>query len=312
MYKIFIDGSAGTTGLRIVERLSKREDISLILLSDDERKNIDARIKAAKSADVSVLCLPDDAAKELVNLLPSTIRICDTSTAHRTNENWVYGFAEINHHRKLIQNANRVTIPGCHASGFIALIAPLIEKKLLPQDASLSAYSITGYTGGGKSMIAEYENLERQREYGAPRAYALSLQHKHLPEMTKLTGLENPPLFCPIVADFPRGMAVSVPIFTKQINNKTAKDVVQALTAYYEEEQGIIVHPLNHAPQNGFLPANMGANRDLMHIYCYENTKEGQILLTSVFDNLGKGSSGAAIQCINIMLNLPERTGLES
>ncbi len=311
MHKIFIDGSVGTTGLRIVQRLSQREDLNLVLLNENERKNIDARVKAAKNADISVLCLPDEAAKELVSRLPSTARVCDTSTAHRTNDDWIYGFAEINNRREQIKNANRVSIPGCHASGFIALITPLIEQNLLDKSANLNVYSITGYTGGGKGMIADYENSDRQNEYNAPRAYALSLKHKHLPEMKKITGIKNSPLFCPVVADFPRGMAVSVPLFQKQFNSCSAKKVVQALKTYYNGEKGIIVHDLNDAPANGFLPANIGANSDLMHIYCYENEEEGQILLTSVFDNLGKGSSGAAIQCINIMLGLPERAGLE-
>ncbi len=311
MYKVFVDGSVGTTGLRIVERLMQREEIQLFSLDENDRKNLDLRIKAAQNSDITILCLPDDAAKEIVNHLPKSVKICDTSTTHRTNESWVYGFAEIQNRRSAIKQANRVCIPGCHASGFISVVAPLIELGVLKNDVQLTSWSLTGYTGGGKSMIAEYEAGERQEQYKAPRAYALSLAHKHLPEMMKVCNIEKAPLFSPIVADFARGMAVYVPLFAQDVQGLNAKQLTEKLKSYYKTEVGIKVHDAAKTPNNGFLPANAFANSDEMHIYCYENESAGQILFASVFDNLGKGSSGAAIQCMNIMLGLPERAGLE-
>ncbi len=311
MYKVFVDGSVGTTGLRIVQRLSEREEIELIVLNESERKILSSRINAAKNADLTILCLPDDAAKEIVANLPDDAKICDTSTAHRTNDEWVYGFAEINNRRNDIKNANKVAVPGCHASGFIALVAPLVENKILPKQTQLTSWSLTGYTGGGKSMIAEYEADEIEEKYEAPRAYALGLKHKHLPEMKKISGIEKTPLFCPIVADFARGMAVYVPLFAKDFTDFNANSLVHTFKTYYNGEKGVIVHEFGETPDNGFLNANFAAYSDLMHIFCYANEEEGQILLTCVFDNLGKGSSGAAIQCMNIMLGLPERDGLE-
>ncbi len=311
MYKVFVDGSVGTTGLRIAQRLSLREEIQLISLSESERKNLNSRINAAKQADITILCLPDEAAKEIVSFLPESVRVCDTSTAHRVNDDWVYGFAEINGRRKSIKDANRVCVPGCHASGFISVVAPLVELGVLKSDEQLTAWSLTGYTGGGKSMIAEYEADDRQEQYDAPRAYALGLTHKHLPEIMKVCGINKAPLFSPIVADFPRGMAVYMPMFSEKLNGLSAQKIVDELKNYYSGEKGIIVHDAFQTPNNGFLPANSCAQSDDMYIYCYENKSEGQILLASVFDNLGKGSSGAAIQCMNIMLNLPERAGLE-
>ncbi len=311
MYKVFVDGSVGTTGLRIAQRLMQREEIELVSLEENERKNLNSRINAAKQADITILCLPDEAAKEIVSFLPKSVRICDTSTAHRTNDDWVYGFAEINGRRDIIKNANRVCVPGCHASGFISVVAPLVELGLLKNDVQLASWSLTGYTGGGKSMIAEYEASDRQEQYDAPRSYALGLTHKHLPEMMKVCGINKAPLFSPIVADFPRGMAVYMPMFVQNLQGANAQQLIDELKKYYSGEEGIMVHDANQTPNSGFLPANCCAQSDEMHIYCYENEKDGQILFASVFDNLGKGSSGAAIQCMNIMLNLPERAGLE-
>ncbi len=310
MYNVFIDGSEGTTGLRIVERLKKRKNLNVITLHDEKRKDINERIKAALDSDLSILCLPDSAAKEIVSLLPEHVKICDTSTAHRTNDAWVYGFPEIEKRRSDIIKSNRTSIPGCHASGFISIVAPLIEFGLLHKKSNLSAFSITGYTGGGKSMIADYEDNARSCFLESPRTYALSLHHKHIPEMCKVAKLLTAPLFTPIVADYARGMSVHIPVFKSQLLQKAGStniDVV--LKEYYNNEKGVIVHDTMHMPENGFLPANLCCNSDMLEIFCFEN--EEQVLLVSVFDNLGKGSSGAAIQCMNLMLGLPEREGLE-
>lgn len=311
MKRIFIDGSAGTTGLRIADRLRQRADLTVTELTGDARKELAARIQAANEAELVFLCLPDAAAREIVPHISPNVRVCDTSTAHRTHADWTYGFPEIAQRRAQIASAARVAVPGCHASGFIALVAPLVERGIVPKDMCLSAFSLTGYTGGGKSMIAAYEAPERPLAYDAPRAYGLALTHKHLPEMQAVTGLATPPLFMPVVADFPRGMAVSVPLFAQSLaHGADARQVAQTLADYYAGEEGITVHPLGQPPEDGFLPANCAAGSDRMEIYVFTNGE--QILLTSVFDNLGKGSSGAAIQCMNIMLGCPEREGLEN
>lgn len=309
MHRIFIDGSAGTTGLCIAERLANRKEITLVTLPEEKRKHLEARIQAAQSADLALLCLPDDAARELVAQLPPHVKICDTSTAHRTASGWEYGFPELSGRRERIQNATRTSVPGCHASGFISMAAPLVERGFLPADAQLAAWSLTGYTGGGKSMIAAYEVDGRAKALDAPRSYGLALKHKHLPEMQAVSGLTAPPLFSPIVADFPRGMAVYLPLFSAQLAQQaTGEHLAQALAEYYAGEQGIVVHPFGALPQDGFLPANLCADTDRMELFCFGNG--AQILLASVFDNLGKGSSGAAVQCMNLMLGLPEREGL--
>ncbi len=309
MHKVFIDGSAGTTGLRIAERLSQRDDLEIVRISEENRKLTDKRAQAANSADLVFLCLPDEAAKEIVPLIHKNVKICDTSTAHRTADGWVYGFPEIAGGREALKTSMRTAVPGCHASGFISLIAPLVKMGVLPANAQLSAYSVTGYTGGGKSMISAYENENRPLSYDAPRAYGLSLKHKHLPEMKTVCGLSHAPLFSPIVADFPRGMAVSVPLFKSMLHVTDGKAVAAALAEYYKGEAGIKVHQLSEAPEDGFLSSNMLAGTDGMELFIFENDE--QMLLSSVFDNLGKGSSGAAIQCMNIMLGLDERKGLE-
>lgn len=307
MKKIFIDGSSGTTGLRIVERLQCHGGLSVTELKGDERKDLSARVKAANAADLVFLCLPDAAAKEIVPLISEEVKICDTSTAHRVADGWLYGFPELGNRREQLKTASRVAIPGCHAGGFLSIIAPLVEKGVLPKEALVSAYSLTGYTGGGKAMIAEYESGERAAEYDAPRGYGLGLSHKHLPEMKAASGLLNTPLFAPIVADYPRGMAVSVPLFASQLAK--GKSVWETLDSYYKNEEGITVERLNQPPENGFLAANAMAGSDKMKIFVFE--KDENILIISLFDNLGKGASGAAIQCMNIMLGFPERMGLE-
>lgn len=305
MFKVFIDGSAGTTGLKIVERLSSRKDIELIVLSDEVRKDINARKQALNSCDLAFLCLPDAAAIESVSLIENnSVKVIDTSTAHRVNPDWVYGFLELSGKRELIKKSNRIANPGCHASGFIALIAPLIESGLLSKDAFLTCFSITGYTGGGKKMIAEYESSDRPLLFDAPRQYGLTQAHKHLPEMTALCSLKNSPIFCPIVSDYDRGMEVTVPLFKKDINGSIS-DIKDLYKSIYN---GKVVKYKELADENGLLSASSMRGRDDMEISVFGN--EDRILLVSRFDNLGKGASGAAIQNMNVMLGVDETLGL--
>ena len=306
MTKVFIDGSAGTTGLRIYERLENRKDISLIILPDEVRKDLDARRQAINSADIAFLCLPDSAAIEAVALLENNnTAIIDTSTAHRTNSDWVYGFPELEGGYEKIKGSKKIANPGCHASGFIALVKPLISAGILKADAHLSCFSLTGYSGGGKKMIAEYEDENRNSLLNAPRQYGLAQQHKHLKEMVALTGLENAPAFCPIVAPFYSGMEVTVPIFAKDINGN-ADDIAKVYTAYYENG---LVHFKENADEGGFLSAAAYSMRDDMELSISGN--EERILLTARYDNLGKGASGSAIQNMNILMGVDEKTGLE-
>ena len=304
MYKVFIDGSAGTTGLKIFDRLSKRADIELITLPDEKRKDVCAREMAINSADVVFLCLPDNAAIEAVSLVKNeSVKIIDTSTAHRTNPDWTYGFSELGLKNK-IASSRFIANPGCHASGFIALVKPLIDKGLLSKDAKLTCFSVTGYTGGGKKMIEGYENLNRSPLLEAPRQYGLTQNHKHLPEMSKITGLNNLPIFCPIVSNYARGMEVTVPLFASDING-TIDDVKKVLKEYYI---GKIVRYVDEN-EDGFLSANAMSGSDGMQISVFGN--EERILLVSRFDNLGKGASGAALQNMNIILGVDETLGLD-
>ena len=304
MYNVFIDGSAGTTGLKIVERLSSRKDLSLIILPEDLRKDIGARKEAINQADIAFLCLPDAAAIEAVSLASDKVKIIDTSTAHRTNPSWAYGFAELEGLREKIINSNRIANPGCHASGFISLVYPLVKAGLISKDENLTCFSLTGYTGGGKKMIAEYESQDRPTLFDAPRQYGLSQSHKHLPEMSKICSLNTLPLFCPIVADFPQGMEVTVPLFKSQVKG-TIEDIKEIYKGVYN---GKIVKYCENADEGGLLSASSMANRDDMEISVFGN--EDRILLVSRFDNLGKGASGAAIQNMNVILGIEETTGL--
>lgn len=300
MKKVFIDGSAGTTGLRIVERLSKRNDIELIKLPEELRKDNDARKKALNCCDIAFLCLPDAAAIEAVNMIENeNVVVLDTSTAHRTNDDWAYGFPELSkEHFEKVSSAKRIAVPGCHASGFIALVYPLIEKGIIDKDTLLTCHSITGYSGGGKKMIAEYADEERNELFDAPRQYALGQAHKHLPEMCKVTGLTNAPIFCPIVSDFYSGMAVTVPIFKSQLNSGfTAEDIKKA---YKEKYTGGIVTYLESIDESGLISANALSFRDSMQITVSGNDE--RILLIARYDNLGKGASGAALECMNIAM----------
>jgi N-acetyl-gamma-glutamyl-phosphate reductase len=304
MTKVFIDGSAGTTGLRIRQRLEGRKELTLLTLPEELRKDPAARKEAMNGADVVFLCLPDAAAIEAVALAENPdVCVIDTSTAHRTSPGWVYGFPELVGAEKIAE-ARYIANPGCHASGFIALIRPLTEAGLLAKDAPLSCFSLTGYSGGGKSMIAQYESPERDSLLDAPRQYALGQQHKHLKEMTVLCSLTRAPVFCPIVADYYSGMEVTVPVFADMLRG-SAEDVKEAYRAAYT---GKLVH-FNETPdEGGFLSANAYAGFDDMEISV--TGSEERILLTARFDNLGKGASGAAIQNMNIRLGLEETTGL--
>lgn len=305
MTKVFIDGSAGTTGLRIYERLGARDDIELVILPDSLRKDTKARREALQTSDIAFLCLPDAAAKEAVALAKdANTAIIDTSTAHRIADGWAYGFPELSGMRKAVASSTRIANPGCHASGFVALIAPLTETGVIKSDVTLSAFSITGYSGGGKKMIAEYEDENVSPLLKAPRQYALAQSHKHLPEMVKVCGLENAPVFCPIVAPFYSGMEVTVPLFAKDIRG-SIDDIKALYRSYYA--QGL-VHFVKESGEDGFMSAAAFSGRDDMEISVTGNAE--RILLVARFDNLGKGASGAAIQNMNILLGVPEDTGL--
>ena len=302
MTKVFIDGSAGTTGLRIRERLADRRDIELITLSEERRKDLSARSDALNSADVAFLCLPDAAAKEAVSLIESGVAVIDTSTAHRTAEGWTYGFPELTGQREKIAASRRVANPGCHASGFIVLVEPLVRAGLLDPSAALACFSLTGYSGGGKSMIADYGSPDRSEALSSPRQYGLTQSHKHLPEMAKICGLSTAPVFCPIVADFYSGMEVTVPVFAGDVRG-TADDI---RAVYAERYRGPVVTAAE--PPEGMLAANALSGLDSMQVMVTGNDE--RILLVSVFDNLGKGASGAAVQNMNIILGIDETTGL--
>ena len=307
--KVFIDGSAGTTGLRIYERLEKRRDISLISLSDEKRKDPDERKKALNRADIAFLCLPDEAAREAVSFIDNEkTTVIDTSTAHRTSDGWAYGFPELSEdYFNKIKTSKRIAVPGCHASGFIALIFPLIESGIISKEQLLSCFSLTGYSGGGKKMIAQYGKEGRDALLDAPRLYGISQNHKHLPEMQKITGLENAPAFCPVVSDFYSGMQVTVPLFDRNLTNgKTVKDIKNA---YKNKYTGPIVAYTENADENGFLSAAALTGKDGMQISVCGNDE--RILLVARYDNLGKGASGAAIECMNIVIGAEITTGLE-
>lgn len=305
MAKIFIDGSAGTTGLRIHERLAARKELEIITLSEELRKDTEARKEAINSADIVFLCLPDAAAKEAVSLCEnSKTVIIDTSTAHRTSPDWAYGFPEITAEKNKIALSKRIANPGCHASGFIALVAPLVSSGIISKDLALSCFSLTGYSGGGKKMIAEYESENRNVLLDAPRQYGIGQMHKHLPEMKLVCGMTTDPVFCPIVADFYSGMEVTVPLFMKDVFG-SIEDIKKIYKSVYI---GKLVHFDEPADEDGFLSANAFSGRDDMQISV--NGNDNRVILTARFDNLGKGASGAAIQNMNIVLGVDETTGL--
>ena len=308
MTKVFIDGSAGTAGLRIHSRLENRADLELITLTGEARKDPAARKAALNSCDLAVLCLPDAASREAVAMIENpAVRVVDTSTAHRVAPGWAYGFPELSAaRREAIVSGARVASPGCHAGGFIVLVKPLIEAGLLPSSAKLCCHSLTGYSGGGKGMIADYEAPDRDVKFDSARPYGLGQTHKHLPEMQGITGLDCPPVFCPIVADYYCGMVVTVPLFAEQLNPGFGIEDVKA--CYAAKYTGPVVKYTEAMDQGGFIDSNALAGKDSMEVAVFGNAE--RMLLVSRFDNLGKGASGAAVQCINLMLGADETTGL--
>lgn len=304
MKKVFIDGSAGTTGLRIRERLADRHDIELTVLPEALRKDPAARRDALNAADVAFLCLPDAAAVEAVGMVenPKTV-VIDTSTAHRTAAGWEYGFPELLGRRERIAASTRIANPGCHASGFIALVEPLVRLGLLTPDASLSAFSLTGYSGGGKKMIADYESASTPLHLGG-RQYALGQSHKHLPEMVRVCGLSTAPVFSPIIVPSYSGMETTIPLFAKDVKG-SADDIRKAYADYYRSG---LVRFVADSSESGILSSAALSGRDDMEVSVFGNDE--RLLLVARFDNLGKGASGAAIQNMNIVIGADERTGL--
>ena len=310
--KVFIDGSSGTTGLRIADRLAARPEIELLSISAEGRKDVNERAKVINSADLAFLCLPDAASKEVMPLLRPDVKVLDTSTAFRTDAAWDYGFPELAGQKEKIKNSCRVAVPGCYASGFISIARPLVELGLVPAEYPFSCTGISGYSGGGKKMIAEYESPDRpaHSKLDAPKSYGLGLAHKHLPEMQKISGLAHTPMFVPVVCDYYCGMQVLVPL-DLTLAGSTAEQVAAGIAGYYKDAATVKVHALNEAlPENG-LYSNAMAGTDRMELYMTVNAAGDQMMLVSLFDNLGKGSSGAAVQCMNLMLGLEETKGLE-
>ena len=308
MTKIFIDGRAGTTGLQIESRMALREDTELIVLPEEMKKDPSARKDAINAADYVFLCLPDAAAKEAAAMVENShTRVIDASTAHRTDPAWAYGFPELSEgHRKAIETAQFVANPGCHATGFISLVYPLVQMGILPPDYPLSVHSLTGYTGGGKKMIEQYEASERDAEYFSPRHYGLTLSHKHIPEMIKVCGLTRKPIFCPIVCDFPQGMLVTAPLhFDLLPAGVTVEKLREAYAGFYAGQRNIRVMD---TPESGFLGSNNVVGTNDLQIFVSGN--ETQAMVSARFDNLGKGASGAAVQNLNIMMGMDEGYGL--
>ena len=307
--KVYIDGQEGTTGLQIYERLGGRNDIELLLIDPDKRKDLTERKKLLNAADLCFLCLPDAAAVEAVGLIENEkTKVIDASTAHRTAEGWTYGFPELlAGQRQRIKFAKRVANPGCHATGFLASAAPLTAMGVLPKDAALTCFSLTGYSGGGKKMIAEYEAGEKAEALYSPRIYGTTLRHKHLPEMKAYAGLTQAPIFCPVVDDYYKGMATTVMLPVSLLTgHPTAEDLCEMLARYYEGEALVQVQP--YQKEAAYLAANTMAGKDSLTLVV--SGHEEQIIVTALFDNLGKGASGAAVQNMNLMLGFPETTGL--
>ena len=308
--KIYIDGKEGTTGLQIYERLGGRDDIELLTISDDKRKDLTERKRFLNTADLVFLCLPDDAAREAVSLVTNEhTRIIDCSTAHRTAEGWDYGFPELSPiYRENIQKSKRVANPGCHATGFISAVYPLIAAGTLSLDYPLTCFSLTGYSGGGKKMIAQYEGEKKDALY-SPRIYGLSQNHKHLPEMQKICGLTRAPVFCPIVDDYYKGMATTISLHSGLLHcDKSAREIWEVLSEYYREQPLIHVAPLNWS--ESMIAANTMAGKDTLTLIVCGSEDGERITVTALFDNLGKGASGAAVQNMNLMLGFEETEGL--
>ncbi len=309
MVKVYIDGQEGTTGLKILERFTGRNDIELLRIDEDKRKDLDERKKLINSSDFTFLCLPDAASIEAVSLADDRVRIIDASTAHRTNPDWAYGFPELSaEFRKKIEGSNRVAVPGCYASGFASMVYPLVRLGILPADYPVSVHAVSGYSGAGKKAIAVYEGENRPADYDSPRQYALTQQHKHLPEMQKICGLEYAPTFNPLICDYFSGMVVSLPLHTRLLAKKySAADVRKALTGYYAGSRFLKVMPEGE-PEDGFIGANNLSGTNNMELFV--NGNDDRMIICSRLDNLGKGASGAAVQCLNIMMGVDEATGL--
>lgn len=310
--KVFIDGSEGTTGLRIYERFAGREDIELLPIDSGLRKDVNERKRLINQSDITFLCLPDAAARESVSLLENEhVKIIDTSTAHRTEAGWAYGFPELSReHREAVRTGSRIAVPGCYASGFISLVYPLVAGGILPKDYPVSSFALSGYSGAGKKTIAVYEGKDRPEALDSGREYALTQQHKHLKEMQKITGLTRTPLFSPIIDDYYSGMVVSVPLYADMLNGtQTPEKLLSYYAEYYRDEAFIRVsEPTDEIAAGGFLAGNELSGWDGLKIYVTGN--EDRIVLSAQFDNLGKGASGAAVQCMNLMLGCEETKGL--
>lgn len=312
MKKVFIDGSEGTTGLRIFERFEGRDDIEILKIPSELRKDPDEIKKYINASDITFLCLPDAAAREAVAMVENenTI-IIDTSTAHRTQEGWAYGYPELSReHREAIKTGKRIAVPGCYATGFITIAYPMVAKGMLPKEYPVAAFAMSGYSGAGKKTIEVYESCVREEELDAPREYALSQNHKHLKEMQAITGLARTPLFSPLICDYYSGMVVTLQFYADMLNGKpTPEKVHELFEAYFKGEQFIKVMPFGkEAEYNGFLAGNACAGWDGIEVYVTGN--EDRILVSTRFDNLGKGASGAAVQCLNILLGCEENKGL--
>lgn len=308
--KVYIDGQSGTTGLQIYDRIGARADLELLRIDEDKRHDTDERRKYLNAADIVFLCLPDAGAREAVALIDNpAVRVIDASTAHRTADGWTYGFPELSgKQRAEIAKSRRVANPGCHATGLISSAAPLVRMGILPKDYPLTCYSLTGYSGGGKKMIAAYESPDRPKELSSPGIYGLSLRHKHLPEMTKMTGLTFDPVFMPVVDDYYKGMATTIMLQSRLLpGHPSAEEVSERLAGYYAGEHFVRVVPFGEHESTLYAGKLAGTNR-LELIVC---GNDEQISVTALFDNLGKGASGAAVQNMNIMLGLDEATGLE-
>lgn len=309
MKKVFIDGKDGTTGLKIFKRFENRNDIELLLIDSDKRKDVKERARLINESDITFLCLPDAASIEAVSLVENdNTKIIDTSTAHRTLSDWAYGFAELSReHREKIEISNRIAVPGCYASGFNSIVYPLVHSGFIDKDYDIVCYALSGYTGAGKKGIAQYEDSSRDAELDSPRLYALTQEHKHLKEMKAISGLSKKPIFSPIICDYPQGMVVSVPLYTDRMSKKyTIQDIYEMFAEHYGNSDIVKVRRPGYT--QGMIGSNQFANRDDMEIEI--NGNEDRILITSRFDNLGKGASGAAIQCMNIAMGIDEKTGL--
>lgn len=312
-YKVFIDGKEGTTGLKIFQRFENRTDLEILLISEEKRKDLSERAKLINSSDFTFLCLPDDAAKESVSLCTNPkVKIIDASTAHRTNSDWAYGFPELSaEFRNKIEHSSRVAVPGCYASGFASIVYPLIKNNIIAPDYPVVCHAVSGYSGAGKKAIAQYEAADRNSSLDSPRLYALTQEHKHLPEMQKISGLSYKPIFNPYVCDYFQGMTVTIGFYTRLMQKKlTGQELTQIYQEHYNSSnfvkcadflgEGILDDP--------FIPANTLAQTNNMQLFVYGNQE--RLVVTSRFDNLGKGASGAAVQCMNIMMGIDERTGL--